>query len=156
MVISEVASEDPRFPKKDAPPLSEEFPDGTNIFFLGEHAALSVVLAFFLSDKMENNKFKIIVDSRVSQHYLPSFKAASTIRMSLRALSKITSSFMAKGLKIIDYSRKVVRRLIHEYKVGPESSRFWTKGAMVSCWICPTIPSSHLQDDIYSSHYGHL
>ncbi|KAG2355673.1 hypothetical protein BDR07DRAFT_1425394, partial [Suillus spraguei] len=38
MVISEVASEDPRFPKKDAPPLSEEFPDGTNIFFLGEHA----------------------------------------------------------------------------------------------------------------------
>ena len=58
MVISEVASEDPRFLEKDAPPLSEEFPDGTNIFFLGEHAygvaaqvssttdsALSVVLA---------------------------------------------------------------------------------------------------------------
>ncbi|KAG2353602.1 hypothetical protein BDR07DRAFT_1308941, partial [Suillus spraguei] len=82
-------------------------PDGTNIFFLGKHAygvaaqvssttdsALSVVLAFFVSDKMENNKFKIIVDSRVSQHYLPSFKAASTIGMSPRALSKIMSSFM--------------------------------------------------------------
>ncbi|KAG2353952.1 hypothetical protein BDR07DRAFT_1431238 [Suillus spraguei] len=158
MVISEVASEDPRFIEKDAPPLSEEFPDGTNIFFLGEHAygvaaqvssttdsALSVVLAFFLSDKTENNKFKIIVDSRISQHYLPSFKAASTIGMSPRALSKITSSFMvpsdhqknnlglsikfeAKGLKVIDYSRKAGRYwefsekavdLIREYKVGP-------------------------------------
>ncbi|KAG2351087.1 hypothetical protein BDR07DRAFT_1446856 [Suillus spraguei] len=161
MVISEVASEDPRFLKKDAPPLSEEFPDGTNIFFLGEHAygvaaqvssttdsALSVVLAFFLSDKTENNKFKIIVDNRISQHYLPSFKAASTIGMLPRVLSKITSSFMnnlglsikfeAKGLKVIDYSRKAGRYwefsekavdLIREYKVGP----VWTKGATI--WL---------------------
>ncbi|KAG1836386.1 hypothetical protein C8R48DRAFT_782968 [Suillus tomentosus] len=156
MVISEIASEDPRFLEKDAPPLSEEFPDGTNIFFLGEHAygaaaqvssttdsALSVVLAFFPSDKTENNKFKTIVDSRVSQHYLPSYKAASAIGMSPRALSKITSSFMvltsdhqknnlglsikfeAKGLKVIDYSLKTGRYwefsekavdLIREYK----------------------------------------
>lgn len=156
MVISEVASEDPRFLEKDAPPLSEEFPDGTNIFFLGEHAygvaaqvssttdsALSVVLAFFPSDKTENKKFRTIVDSRVSQYYLPSFKAASAIGMSPRALSKITSSFMvltsdhqknnlglsikfeAKSLKVIDYSRKNGRYweysekavdLIREYK----------------------------------------
>jgi hypothetical protein len=27
MTLSEVASEDPRFAEKDAPPLSEEFPD---------------------------------------------------------------------------------------------------------------------------------
>ena len=33
-----VASEDPRFAEKDAPPLSEEFPEGSKIFFLGEHA----------------------------------------------------------------------------------------------------------------------
>ena len=38
MVISQVASEDPRFLEKEAPPLSEEFPDGCKIFFLGEHA----------------------------------------------------------------------------------------------------------------------
>lgn len=38
MVISQVASEDPRFLEKDPPPLSEEFPDGCKIFFLGEHA----------------------------------------------------------------------------------------------------------------------
>ncbi|OAX34740.1 hypothetical protein K503DRAFT_698174 [Rhizopogon vinicolor AM-OR11-026] len=156
MVISEVASEDPRFLEKDAPPLSEEFPGGTNIFFLGEHAygvaaqvssttdsALSVVLAFFPSDKAENDKFRAIVDSRDSQPYLPSFKAASAIGISSRALSKITSSFMvltsdhqknnlglsikfeAKSLKVIDYSRKNARywefsekavNLIREYK----------------------------------------
>jgi 5'-3' exoribonuclease 1 len=156
MVISEVASEDPRFLEKDAPPLSEEFPDGTNIFFLGEHAygvaaqvssttdsALSVVLAFFPADKTENKKFRTIVNSRVSQYYLPSFKAASAIGISPRALSKITSSFMvltsdhqknnlglsikfeAKSLKVIDYSRKSGRYwefsekavdLIREYK----------------------------------------
>ena len=38
MILSEVASEDPRFSEKDAPPLSEEFPEGSKIFFLGEHA----------------------------------------------------------------------------------------------------------------------
>lgn len=38
MILSEVVSEDPRFAEKEAPPLSEEFPDGSKIFFLGEHA----------------------------------------------------------------------------------------------------------------------
>jgi 5'-3' exoribonuclease 1 len=38
MTLSEVASEDQRFLERDAPSLSEEFPDGSKIFFLGEHA----------------------------------------------------------------------------------------------------------------------
>ena len=38
MAVSEVASEDPRFLEKEAPPLSEEFPAGSKVFFLGEHA----------------------------------------------------------------------------------------------------------------------
>jgi 5'-3' exonuclease len=38
MCLSEVASEDPRFLERDAPPLSEEFPEGSKVFFLGEHA----------------------------------------------------------------------------------------------------------------------
>ena len=38
MTLSEVASEDPRFTEREAPPLSEEFPEGSKIFFLGEHA----------------------------------------------------------------------------------------------------------------------
>ena len=38
MCLSEVISEDPRHLEREAPPLSEEFPDGSKIFFLGEHA----------------------------------------------------------------------------------------------------------------------
>ena len=58
MAVSAVSSEDPRFLEKEAPPLSEEFPEGSKVFFLGEHAygvaaqvsataedSLSVVLA---------------------------------------------------------------------------------------------------------------
>lgn len=58
MSVPEVVSEDPRFMERAPPPLSEEFPDGSRIFFLGEHAygvaaqvsgttedSLSVVLA---------------------------------------------------------------------------------------------------------------
>jgi 5'-3' exoribonuclease 1 len=65
MTLSEVASEDPRFTEKDAPPLSEEFPEGSMIFFLGEHAygvaaqvsgttasTLSVILAVHISSSL--------------------------------------------------------------------------------------------------------
>ncbi|KAJ7082372.1 exonuclease II [Mycena belliarum] len=158
MTLSEVSSEDPRFLEREAPPLSEEFPEGSKIFFLGEHAygvaaqvsattdvALSVILAFFPSDKAENDKFKAIVDTRQSGRYYPSFKVADMVGMSGRALSKITSSFLvitsdgqktnlglslkfeAKALKVIDYSRKDQRHwefsekavdLIREYKTN--------------------------------------
>lgn len=37
MVLPEVISEDPRFMEKDPPPLSEEFPVGSKVFFLGDH-----------------------------------------------------------------------------------------------------------------------
>ncbi|KAJ3505765.1 hypothetical protein NLJ89_g7245 [Agrocybe chaxingu] len=156
MCIPEVASEDPRFMEREAPPLAEEFPDGSKVFFLGEHAygvaaqvssttesTLSVILAFFPSEKAENEKFKAIVDNRKAGCYYPSFKAAELVGISGRALGKITSSFMvitsdnqksnlglclkfeAKALKVIDYSRKEGRTwdysekaiaLIREYK----------------------------------------
>lgn len=58
MSVPEVVSEDPRYMERAPPPLSEEFPEGSRIFFLGEHAygvaaqvsgttedSLSVVLA---------------------------------------------------------------------------------------------------------------
>ncbi|KAJ6526042.1 exonuclease II [Mycena capillaripes] len=156
MTLSAVASEDPRFLEREAPALSEEFPEGSKIFFLGEHAygvaaqvsattdsTLSVILAFFPSDKAENDRFKAIVDARLSERYYPSFKVADMVGMSGRSLSKITSSFLvitsdnqktnlglslkfeAKALKVIDYSRKEQRHwefsekaidLIREYK----------------------------------------
>ena len=58
MAVTTVMSEDPRYVERMPPPLSEEFPIGTKVFFLGEHAygtasqisgvkdtALSVILA---------------------------------------------------------------------------------------------------------------
>jgi 5'-3' exoribonuclease 1 len=38
MCLSEVASEDLRFLEREAPKLSDEFPEGSKVFFLGEHA----------------------------------------------------------------------------------------------------------------------
>ena len=38
MCLPESASEDPRSLEREAPKLSEEFPDGSKVFFLGEHA----------------------------------------------------------------------------------------------------------------------
>jgi 5'-3' exoribonuclease 1 len=38
MTLKESHYEDPRFMERPAPPLSEEFPEGSNLFFLGEHA----------------------------------------------------------------------------------------------------------------------
>ncbi|KZP24164.1 hypothetical protein FIBSPDRAFT_951467 [Athelia psychrophila] len=120
---------DPQFP--------EEFTAGSKVFFLGEHAygvvgqisattesTLSAVLVFFPSDKATNEKFKSIVDSRISSQYFSSFKAVELAGLTERALSRITSSFMvlaaggkevnvglglrfeAKALKVIDYTRK--------------------------------------------------
>ncbi|TFK49939.1 hypothetical protein OE88DRAFT_1752007 [Heliocybe sulcata] len=161
MSVSEVMSEDVRFMEKEAPPLSEEFPEGSKVFFLGEHAygvaaqitgttqdSLSVVLAFFPSDKAENEEFKSVVRNRMSELYFPSFKVADMVAVSSKVISKITSSFMiitsdgqkvnlglslkfeGKGMKVIDYSRKINRywefsekavQLIREYKAkAPE------------------------------------
>jgi len=38
MTVTSVTSEDPRYVERVPPPLSEEFPVGTKVFFLGEHA----------------------------------------------------------------------------------------------------------------------
>lgn len=38
LTITHVESEDPRFLEKEAPSVKEEFPEGSKIFFLGEHA----------------------------------------------------------------------------------------------------------------------
>lgn len=101
-------------------------------------------MQFFPSDKTENEKFKAAVTGRLPTRYYPSFKAAEMVGMSGRALSRVTSSFMvltsdsqkvnlglslkfdAKGMKVLDYSRKEGRfwefsdkavDLILEYKV---------------------------------------
>ena len=70
MCLVEVSSLDLRYIEKAAPQLSEEFPDGSKIFFLGEHVysmaeqvsamtqtSLSVILAVLLHLMLDMSKF---------------------------------------------------------------------------------------------------
>ncbi|EIN10031.1 hypothetical protein PUNSTDRAFT_66463 [Punctularia strigosozonata HHB-11173 SS5] len=188
MALSEISSEDPRFLERAAPPLSEEFPEGSKVFFLGEHAygvaaqvsstsekTLSVILAFFPSDKSENEKFKEVVKNRVSNRFIPSFRVGDMVGLSGRALSKITSSFMvltsdnqkvnlglslkfeAKALKVIGYSRKENRYwefteqaidLIKEYKAAfPEVFRQLDHGGNDMARATDVFPGSNAEAD---------
>ncbi|KAF8799408.1 hypothetical protein BYT27DRAFT_7217717 [Phlegmacium glaucopus] len=140
--IRRVASEDPPFLERKAPKLSEEFPEGSKIFFLGEHAyGVPAQVSTntgnnFIILAAEIDKFKNVVHRKASRYY-PSFKAAEIVGISGRALEKVTSSFMvitsdnqknnlgrslkyeAKALKVIDYSRKGSEKaieLLREYK----------------------------------------
>lgn len=177
--LQEVISEDHRFLEQDAPPLADEFPEGSRIIFLGEHAygvaaqvsattatSLSIIIAvswvafartndivyakpllpqFTPSENAENDMFTKIVRNRLPGRYFQSYDAANLLRISGFVLAKITSSLMvlssdgsktnlglslkfeAKGLKVMDYSRKEGRswefsdkavELIREYKVS--------------------------------------
>jgi Exoribonuclease Xrn1 D2/D3 domain/Exoribonuclease Xrn1 D1 domain len=107
LAVSQVESEDPRYVERGAPTLAEEFPEGSKVFFLGEHAygvaarvaattadSLSFVLAISPSDKLENEALKEVVAKGSASRYLPSFQVAEMLAMSKRALSRVTSSFM--------------------------------------------------------------
>lgn len=107
LAVPQVESEDPRYIERGPPPLAEEFPDGTKVFFLGEHAygfaarvavttanSLSFVIAFSPSDKLENEALKEAVTKGTDTPYHPSFQVAEMLAISKRALSRVTSSFM--------------------------------------------------------------
>jgi 5'-3' exoribonuclease 1 len=107
LAVPQVESEDPRYIERGAPSLAEEFPEGSKVFFLGEHAygvaarvsastaeSLSFVLAFSPSDKQEDAALKEVVAKGSSARYLPSFQVAEMLAMSKRALGRVTSSFM--------------------------------------------------------------
>ncbi|KZT42222.1 hypothetical protein SISSUDRAFT_114027 [Sistotremastrum suecicum HHB10207 ss-3] len=137
MSVSGVSSEDPRYLEKDAPPLHEDFPKGSKVFFLGDHAygvaaqvsdttdtSLSVVLAFFPSERAETQKLTDVVLQRKDNRYHPAYQVAQMLGLTGLGVSKITSSFMvltadgskvnvglsikfeAKSMKVLDYSRR--------------------------------------------------
>jgi 5'-3' exoribonuclease 1 len=107
LAVPQVESEDPRYVERGPPSLAEEFPEGSKVFFLGEHAygfaarvaattvdSLSFVLAFSPSDKLENEALKEVVAKETGAPYTPSFQVAEMLAISKRALSRVTSSFM--------------------------------------------------------------
>lgn len=135
LVVEKVISEDQRFLENAALPIEEEFPDGTNAFFLGEYAygrPLSVIgheggkakclLAVTKAVQVEFGH-NIAQQAFKLSPYLPSYKVAQILDLNALALSKLTSSlsvqvgdkrenlglnlkFEAKKLKVLGYSRK--------------------------------------------------
>jgi 5'-3' exoribonuclease 1 len=135
LVVEEVVSKDPRFLEKAALPLEEEFPEGTNAFFLGEYAygrPLTVLghqtgkincLISVASARDEEFGRRIARNAEKLSPYTPSFQVAKNLGINPLALSKITSSFSirvddsrvnlglnlkfeAKKLKVLGYSRR--------------------------------------------------
>ncbi|KAG8752127.1 hypothetical protein FRC14_007322 [Serendipita sp. 396] len=107
LVVKEVSFEDERFKEQPAPLLAEEFPLGSMVFFLGEHAygvvaqiqeiidnTLSVTLAFFAGERAENEQLTKAALASPQPDYYSSYNVASMLQMTGLALSRITSSLM--------------------------------------------------------------
>ena len=135
LVVESVISEDQRFLEKAAVPVEEEFPDGTNAFFLGDYAygrPLTVTghdagkincLMSVVGGKKDEFGRKIARSAERLSPYTPSYAVASSLQLNPLALSKLTSSFSvrvddsrvnlglnlkfeAKKLKVLGYSRR--------------------------------------------------
>lgn len=135
LVVEKVISEDQRFLEQSALPIEQEFPDGTNAFFLGEYAygrPLSVIgheagkakclLAAIKARQSEFGRDIARQAERLSP-YTPSYAVARDLHLNALAMSKLTSSmsvqangkrenlglnlkFESKQLKVLGYSRK--------------------------------------------------
>jgi len=135
LIVESVISEDVRFLEKAALPIEEEFPDGTNAFFLGEYAygrPVSVIghangkakclIATTKARQVEFGRDLARQAERLSP-YTPSYAVARSLGLNALVLAKITSSFSikvddtrvnlglnlkfeAKKLKVLGYSRK--------------------------------------------------
>lgn len=135
LVVETVLSEDQRFLEKAAVSVEEEFPDGTNAFFLGDYAygrPLTVTghqtgrincLISISNAKKEEFGRQIARNAERLSPYTPSYAVAKDLQLNPLALSKITSSFSvrvddsrvnlglnlkfeAKRLKVLGYSRR--------------------------------------------------
>lgn len=123
LALMKVGSEDPRFVEQPPAPLGQEYPIGSNVFFLGEHtygapslvkdtadnkASLMIVVSFsrpcsysYLTlfkfnpeERVEIDKFRALALERNAGGYQSARQISYSLRISGLALSKITSSFM--------------------------------------------------------------
>jgi 5'-3' exoribonuclease 1 len=134
-MVHSVISEDQRFLEKSAVPIQEEFPEGTQGFFLGEfsygrpaevtgHAGNTLDMWVSVV-KVRDTEFgkEIARNAERSSPYTPSYAVARNLRLNPLVLSKLTSSmsvmlgeqrinlglnlkFEAKKLKVLGYSRR--------------------------------------------------
>ncbi|KAK1247801.1 hypothetical protein MKX07_000689 [Trichoderma sp. CBMAI-0711] len=135
-IVEQVVNEDERFIERPALPIEEEFPVGTNAFFLGEFAygrplevtghvngKANIVVSIPKNKEPEVTK-QMIAQAERSNPYTPSFAIAKKLGIHPLILSKITSSFQVissaglklnlglnlkfegRKLKVLGYSRK--------------------------------------------------
>ena len=135
MAVDDVISEDQRFLEKAALPITEEFPEGTRAFFLGEfNYGRPLEVVRHIGEKAEiwvstvkgrETEFgrEIAKAADRTSPYTPSFAVARMLGLNPLVLSKITSAFQvnvdetkvnlglnlkfeAKKLKVLGYSRR--------------------------------------------------
>lgn len=101
----EVESEDQRYLEKPAPPIEEEFPAGTELFFLGgKYGSPATVVAadnkvntlalklVMMPNLTERPRFNALGKSANSERYHISPRVASSLGITSLTLSKVTSA----------------------------------------------------------------
>ncbi|CCF41612.1 5'-3' exoribonuclease [Colletotrichum higginsianum] len=135
-IVDQVINEDERFIERAAVPIEEEYPTGTQAFFLGEYnygRALEVtghannkanIRVSVLKNKEPDFAKPIIQDMKRQNRYTPSYAVAKMLNLHPLILSKILSSYQvntvgglrvnlglnlkfdAKKQKVLGYSQK--------------------------------------------------
>lgn len=135
LLVENVISEDVRFIEQAAVSIEEQFPEGTNAFFLGDYAygrpvgitghkdgKAKCLIALSKGRQVEFGR-DIARQAEKLSPYTPSYQVARSLNLNSLALAKITSSFSvkvddtrvnlglnlkfeAKKLKVLGYSRK--------------------------------------------------
>ncbi|KEP50583.1 putative exonuclease Kem1 [Rhizoctonia solani 123E] len=107
MSLMQVRSEDPRYVEQPAAPLEQEYPIGTNVFFLGEHTygtpalikavadqKASLMIVYNPDERAEIDKFRALAKENIAGSYVWARQISSALKISGLALSRVTSSLM--------------------------------------------------------------
>ncbi|GAA98835.1 hypothetical protein E5Q_05523 [Mixia osmundae IAM 14324] len=135
-IVQDVSSVDARYLEQAAAPINVDFPENTNIFFLGVgeygapakvvgHEGNTAAIQTFTCalDAKEREIFRSLYQSLPQANYLPSPAVSRRLKMSALTLSKLTSSlllaykeqkinaglnlkFEAKAQKVLGYTRR--------------------------------------------------
>lgn len=120
-VVVKVANPDPRYIEKPPPPVQEEFPVGSHVFFLGNmyYGSLATVVGHKkknlvdialivpqnMQDAVEPSFGRFIAKKQIETvEYMPSYALASALNIDPLVLSKLTSSLtvMGKGMQRVN------------------------------------------------------
>lgn len=122
LIVDEVVSADQRFIERAALPITEEFPEGSQAFYLGEvafgkplqvtgYSGKDQVRALVGATQYAKHQYelanetwakKIVMNAERLTRYLPSYTVAKQLNLNGLVLSKLTSAFMinSRGLKV--------------------------------------------------------